>query len=323
MVRRIEFEKVSDLPVFSDDFSLASCSVSGAGAGLFLFVENSAKGQVRKTFKQGIGFFPKTRMGALKRFALLEMSDNRCRAFELGELDLTFPLVDVFPDGRVLVAASRSQWRGRDDYDKNGVVVDPSTGKQSHILLGDGIESLSIDTLGRIWVSYFDEGIFGNFGWGYIDPSPAPVGASGLNCFSAGGDILWNFPSDDECGGISDCDAMNVHGQTAWVHFYPEFPLCRVSSDFQRRYWKTGLSGCGHFAVNDPSVLFSGQYEDAPAIGHLAILGDGKLEGYQEVEFGLPDGSPISSGQLLGRGADMHYFDESGWYRTRLVDGDC
>ena len=40
---------------------------------------------------------------------------------------------------------------------------------------------MQVDSLGRIWVSYADEGVYGNFGWG--QPGPPPVGAAGLVCF--------------------------------------------------------------------------------------------------------------------------------------------
>ena len=314
MASKIVFENVSGPPDIPDDYSLAARAVSDRGTALFLLVEKPARDQVKETSERGIGIFPKPRMEQPRRFALLEVSDEWSGFTELGELDLTFPLVDLFPDGRVLVAAARSQWRGRDDYDKNGVVIDPWTGKQTRFLLGDGIEALSIDSLGRIWVSYFDEGIFGNFGWG--GPGPAPIGAAGLNCFTDDGDILWSFP----IGSMADCYAMNVRRETAWVYFYTDFPLCRVSNDFQRSHWETGLRGCSRFAVDGSSVLFSGQYEEERAVGHLAVLGEGKLKHAGKVELVLPDESPISSGELLGRGAEMHYFDESGWYRTRLVE---
>ena len=319
-MQKIEFQKVSNLPVLQDNFSLVSRSVSDSGAGLFLFVESTATEQVTERIDHGSGVFPKTRMGDRKRFALVEMFDNKRRDFELPALDLTFPLVDVFPDGKFLVAGSRSEWRAEGDYDRNGVVFDPTTGAQTEILLGDGIESVAVDSLGRIWVAYFDEGVFGNLGWGHF--GPPPVGASGLNCFSDDGEILWSFPDDDEFGAIADCYAMNVQGESAIVSFYTEFPLCRVSGDFERRYWETGLEGCRHLAINESSVLFSGQYNDEPAIGYHAIMGDRKLRKLRQIEFCLPDKTPISSGHWIGRGAEMHFFDESGWYRARLSESD-
>ncbi len=32
--------------------------------------------------------------------------------------------------------------------------------------VGDGVEWAQTTRLGNVWVSYFDEGIFGNLGWG-------------------------------------------------------------------------------------------------------------------------------------------------------------
>lgn len=318
MAREILLSTVSEIPVFSENFSLVSRSISGNGSALFLFVEDDAKELVTEKFEQGGALFPKSRMRENKRFRLVEAGPDWHGVIELPPLDITFPLVDVFPDGRVLVAATRSEWRSADDYDKNGVIFDPASGTVSRILLGDGIAKVSIDSRARIWASYFDEGIFGNFGWGRL--GPPPVGAAGLNCFSADGVILWSYPFDDSFDSISDCYAMNVKGENASVYFYTEFPLCRISGEFERRYWKTELGGCSQFAINSEIVLFSRQYDDAPHTGYLAELGNDEIENVQKVEFVLPDNSLLMRGRLLGRGAEMHYFDDTHWYKTRLSD---
>ena len=260
-------------------------------------------------------------MSDRRRTVLVERDEGGSTEFELPDLCLRLPLVDRFPDGRILVASSVSKWRSPDDFDRNGFVVDPTTNSQSEILLGDGVASISIDSLGRIWVSYNDVGVFGGLGWGH--PGPAPVGASGLNCFDINGNILWRFPGDADVASNFDCYAMNVHDQTAAVYYYREFPLCVVSSDFQVSSFETELKGRKNFAIDDSLVLFSGQYHDAPSIGHLAVLGNDRLQEYQEVEFILPDKSPLSSGRLISRGAEMHYVDKTGWYNTKLVDGNC
>jgi len=113
---------------------------------------------------------------------MIRITSRASHVVELPELDLTFPLVDVFPDGRVLVVAPRCAWRAADDFDLNGAIIEPQTGEVSKILLGDGISTIQIDGLGRIWAGYCDEGVFGNFGWGALD-GPHPVGAAGLVVF--------------------------------------------------------------------------------------------------------------------------------------------
>jgi len=320
-VLQITFSKVADIPEFSDEFSLAKRSVTNDGAGLFLFVESSAEEKFSQSNQQKKGVLPATRIAEPARFVLVQLRGGEIKKIELPELDTTFPHVDVFPDGRILVVGPRSAWRSEDDYDTNGLIFDPLTGDRSCILLGDGIQNISIDSLAKIWVSYFDEGIFGNFGWG--GPNSKPVGWSGLNCFSADGKLIWSFPLDDEYGSISDCYALNVQNETASLYFYTEFPLCRISTSFQRRYWKTGLTGCHQFAISESLVLFSGQYKDPQSVGYLASLEDERIGEPQKVEFLLPDRSPISNGQLLGRGPNMSFFDDTGWYRTSLDDIKC
>ena len=36
------------------------------------------------------------------------------------------------------------------------------------------------------------------------------------------------------------------------------------------------------------------------------------------VELRLPEGSAVASGRLVGRGDQMHFFDDSGWYRIQV-----
>ena len=317
---QIQFHKVADLPVLSDELCLVACSVSNSGTGLFLFAALSADEQAMEQingYGNGISY---AWMSERRRSVLVELNEGGSSVFELPKLRLRLPLVDRFSDGRILVASSVSKWRGPNDFDRNAVVFDPATNSQSEMLLGDSIRSLFIDSIGRIWVSYIDVGVFGGLGWGH--PGPKPVGASGLNCFAADGEVLWSFPGHEEYGGISDCYALNVREQTAAFYYYSQFPLCRVTGEFQMQFWDTGLSGCGSLAISDSFALFSGQYHDAEADGYLARLGAGKLEKLQKVEFVVPSTSITSSRQLLGRGAEMHYFDKTGWYKTTLVGGD-
>src|SRR5262249_13826161 len=162
----------------------------------------------------------KTRMNMAKRFRLTLLAPGSpARTIELPELDLTFPRIDLFPDGRILVVGPRSAWRGPNDFDLNGAIVNPAASKVSRILLGDGIEDVYVDALGRIWVSYFDEGVFGNFGWGG-NRGPNPIGAAGLVCFSETGEKIWEYGGND---GIADCYALNVCDTEATIFFYSDF----------------------------------------------------------------------------------------------------
>ncbi len=178
----LTLQPIGEIPVFDDGYSLVSRAVANDGSLLFLYVEPDATNAVFERFKSGIGIFPKPRMEKAKRFRLVRVSQGEVRVIELPELNITFPVVDVFPDGSILLVATRAQWRAEGDYDLNAVVCDSGTNQAVHFLLGDGINSLGIDEQSRIWVAYSDEGVFGNFGWN--NPGPETVGRSGLACFN-------------------------------------------------------------------------------------------------------------------------------------------
>jgi hypothetical protein len=297
-------------------FSLVRKAVANDGSLLFLFAEKSASPFLFETHQQGIGVFQRTRADVPARLRLLRMTSEMSQLIELPELDLTFPLVDAFPDGRILVAGPRCEWRGEDDYDLNGAVIQPDVGQTTRILLGDGISATQIDSLGRIWVSYIDEGVFGNLGWGGRG-GPAPVGSAGLACFSAAGEKIWEFP-ENAIYTISDCYALNVSGADAAIFFYTDFPICKISGDYELAYWKTKLAGCDTFAMSEAEVLFSGQYNDPPDAAYLGRLTSGELANTRRIRLLMPDGSSRSGGQLLGRGKYLYHFDGENAYRLSL-----
>ena len=133
------FEKIYDVPIAPDGYRLAARSVANDQSVLFLFVELAGKDDVAETFKQGIGIFPRPKMRTQRRFCLLKITAGSWDKIELPELDATFPLVDMFPNGKILVVGPRCVWRSKRDYDLKRIVDDPRTGHSSRILLGDGI----------------------------------------------------------------------------------------------------------------------------------------------------------------------------------------
>lgn len=309
----IRFVKVCDIPIQADGYSLVTTSAANDGSLLLLFIEPAGRNAVHEREEHGLGSLPRPRMRDRSRFRLLTLSPpGMITTIELPELDVTFPLVDVFPDGRILVVGSRCAWRGPNDYDLNGIVFDPGSGQVSRILLGDGINRVGIDRLGRIWVAYFDEGIFGNFGWG--NPGPRPIGAAGLVCFAASGEKLWELADDS----MADCYALNVCGSEAFIYLYTEFPICRIAADFKQTSWTTTLRGCHELAISEAQVLLSGQYEDPPDVGYVGTLQFGELRDVRKVRLQLPDGTPLPMRRLQGRGEHMYFFNEASVYRARL-----
>jgi len=97
--------------------------------------------------------------------------------------------------------------------------------------LGDAIESLQTTPDGCIWVSYFDEGVFGN-----------GIGKEGLVCFDREGTPIFKyeaFAEENNLPSICDCYAMNVDDTGAvWLNYYMEFPLVRLRNFKLDRVWR-------------------------------------------------------------------------------------
>lgn len=304
-MRSVQFEKIGAAPTLPG-FSLAASGVAGDQSLLFLFVEDSGRQAVFESDHGGIGSFPRAVMNSPKRFRLMRESAGSVQSIDLPLLDIAFPKVDIFPDGQVLLAGTRCNWRAETDYDLNGIIFDPHTGQANRVLFGDGISDLQIDERGRIWVAYFDEGIFGN-----------SVGQAGLVCFSTLGEKVWEFPIDADYA-IDDCYALNVSGAEAVIFFYSDFPVCKIGADFQLSWWRTELQGCHAFAVSGTEILFSSQYRESSETAHLGRLAADKLIDVRQVRLSMPDGSGRPPGRLQGRGRHLYHFGEDGVYRATV-----
>ena len=311
-------EFVAPLPETPQGFRLASASVSTAGNALFLFIGNDAADDVhgRDTHKGG-ATFARTHMPERKAFRLVTVGPGGV-TIDIPPLDVTFPLIDLFPDGRVLIAASRSEWRGPDDYDLNGIIFDPANGTVKRILLGDGIEDIGVDARGRIWASYFDEGVFGNFGWG--SPGPPGPGRGGLVCFDQSGRVLWQFNTEDEAP-IADCYALNATPEAMWAFYYADFEIARVEADFSKTFWPSpGVSGAHAFAVGEKAFLFAAGYDEPRDTVHLVERKGERLGKSSTLKVSAPGGVSLDGSRVIGRGKYLHFLNERGWFRV-AADG--
>ena len=145
--------------------------------------------------------------------------DDSIETVELKNVPLIPTEVDIFSDGTLLIVQGRCLKDGNyiernaRRYNPNGQLIEAFT-------LGDGIEHVQIDETDTIWVSYFDEGIFGNFGW------EKPMGSEGLIAYRKNGSKLWGAGSY----GIIDCYALNVvSSKEVYFYYYDDFFLVRLN----------------------------------------------------------------------------------------------
>lgn len=321
-MREIDFLHVANIPEPPDGHALAACTVSHDGAGLFLFVDEQSLSHLFARYEEQDGAsFPETTTSEGAAAQFVEMTPDATTRIDLSGIDVTFPMIDRLPDGRILVVGARAERHEDGTHDLNGQVFASDGQAVGRILLGDGISRLACDGQGRIWVSYFDEGVYGNLGWGGTD-QPAPVGASGLACFDSDGRVLWEFAADGADGEpryIDDCYAMNVSRDRVWIYYYSDFDLCQIDTDFRCRFHRTDLEGCHGLAVDGSSVLLTGQYGDDPNVGYLGTIEDGLLADVRKARFAIPALQTRERIQFLGRGSTLNLFHNGKWLQHDMA----
>ncbi|SEG83514.1 hypothetical protein SAMN04489712_11610 [Thermomonospora echinospora] len=215
------------------------------------------------------------------------------------------------------MVGARAEWRP-EGADRNAVVYDADGNVLAEETLGDGIEHVFATRTGHIWVGYFDEGVYGNYGWD--GPGPPALGACGLARFSPSLQPNWRFPQSGRWGAISDCYALNIDGDTAWTCYYTDFPIVRIQ-DGALTGWRNDIHGAKALAVGGSRLALYGGYgadRNRLAVGDL---GDEALRVTGEYRVVLPDGQPLPADtQVIGRGPDLHFLTDDNWYRLGLDD---
>lgn len=232
----------------------------------------------------------------------IQSLENGQASLDVLVTDEEFNIHDIQPVGdELLLVCARSRWRSANEFDRNGRVYGQDGIFRREILLGDGIQTIQCTRTGQIWTSYFDEGVFGNYGW------RNPVGASGLVAWNARGEKLLVFEAPEECGFVADCYAMNVAAdEDVWCCYYSDFPLVRVQHRRITSHWSSPVRGSPAFAVGDGYVLFAGSYDESDVL-HLVRLGsdrDAELVG--KFQMVASDETPVSFERVVGRGKKLY-----------------
>lgn len=106
------------------------------------------------------------------------------------------------------------------ENDKENVFIVDLSGRLLHSFKGgEAFEEIVVGKEG-IWISYFDEGIFGN-----------GISTEGLVFFDMTGKLLLRYHSDLlNSSEIADCYALcKGNGTTVWIFPYTDFPLVEIN----------------------------------------------------------------------------------------------
>src|SRR5262249_11039862 len=225
-----------------------------------------------------------------------------------------FNIHDIQPlNGDLLLVCSRSQYEGPSQFEKNGRVYSRDGQFIREMLLGDGIQSVQVTASGVIWTAFFDEGIFGNYGWEH------PVGAVGLVAWDSTGDKLYEFEPAGRLDVMSDCYALNVQSDDdVWCYYYTDFPLVHLHGQKIASWWQTPVSGSDAFAILESYALFRGGYEDHDAYRLLSIASGDQARLLAEIELCNQHGVKLSANRVTGRADNIHLLNDQFVYKVNV-----
>jgi hypothetical protein len=227
-------------------------------------------------------------------------STQRLLTFQKSTGLFTFH-VQPFEEGWLLGEARGGR---ADVYDEAGRI-------QRTLDLGDASNDVQTTPNGKIWVSYFDEGVYGG-GLG---------SQQGVVCFDSAGHLIFkyfDFAKENNLPFIDDCYAMNVVSEDeVWLSYYSDFPLVSIRSFQLHRAWKD--FGCidRAFSLIEGTVIFLECYtrikEGNSQLLRRTLSGSSQTEPLEATD---DDGGTIG-GQFKAAARGPHFYL---WTETALYE---
>ncbi len=301
-----QFHIKADLSKIVGTKRVVASSIGPLGEACLLLVnpafQKSAFGRVKRA---GFGSFPFSRPQKSYAATFIRYDGAVLQETELSTVNIAFPTVQPLPNGEVLLVGARCYYRNGDP-EKNAAIYDSKGRVVRHFVLGDGIADVQTTNEGLIWVSYFDEGVFGNYGW------DKPMGSAGLASYDLQGRVVWTFEPPDGFDAIADCYALNVAPEAAWTYYYSQFPVVRVQSG-NVRGWRNQIGGANALAVDGRRLVPWGGYGDQHSRCVFQEISGDNLVNCASLNLGFPSEINPMSARVLGRGSTLHAFAENFW----------
>ena len=235
----------------------------------------------------------------------------------VDRVPVAHPFVQATPEGGLLIVGARARWVDGEG-ERNAWIVGDDGSFQHSFCAGDGIQNVQATASGRVWVGYFDEGVFGNFGWGR-DGAPSPLGQAGLVCWTSSGERGFAFDPPEGFGPIDDCYAMSVRGEEVWICYYSDFPVVRIGEDFEVDGWSCGVGGAHTIAANSGRVALVGGYRGLHDRIVFIETQPGDTSEPSVYRLAMPDGTELaSSARCVARGRYVNVLVEGHWFRLDL-----
>lgn len=241
----VTLQPLADISAYMEGFEIVSAQIGSDGCMYVLLIKqipvqkrgSSESNNLKKTFTYKVLYF----------------DDQDIEEVVIADQHFKYHYVQPLHRHLLLVGA-RCAYYGDGKYELNAKVCDYKGNTIREFLLGDGIQSVQVTEQGTIWTSYFDEGVFGNNGWG------EPIGASGLVAWDEHGSKRY----EDQVSNMADCYALNVvKEEEVWFYYYTDFLLGCVSGGLEQpkvTFMNPEISGSSGFCTDGYHFLFDGGY---------------------------------------------------------------
>ena len=299
--------------ICSDSSRLVAFSLGPSGEILLLEALNEPD---RKIVQPGWATFFKSKPEDSQSYLLSVYSPEGEKTHSIKIHGEPFNITEVqpTPDGYLLVCP-RCYRRSDSDIEKNGRVYDSSGNLIREIVLGDGIEQVMVSKGKNVWVSYFDEGIFGNYGW------DSPLGSSGLVEWTLDGKKCYEFEPPDGLDYMADCYSLNIDlNEDVWCYYYTDFPIVRIKDRAIADYWESPVQGASRFSVSFPYILFVGGYKDKSLFQLVKLHQDRKANIIRKFRLEDKQGATIDPELIAVRGENMSVLSDGRVYVSNLSE---
>jgi len=246
------------------------------------------------------GMFPATVTEKVYSYQVVHLKDGQKTVLHLSEETWNYRYVQPIDEEHILLVCARSYYHDAQNIEENARVYDKKGQLIRSFCLGDGIEHVYVTKNQEIWTGYFDEGVFGNYGW------DEPIGRSGLVGWDASGRKIDSLEEDREYS-IFECLALNGDAEGRIWFFFSIDSKIGVRKEGRTVYYSPEGMGFQSFAVNGKTVV-AYRNKWGRSLFELQREGD-EYKNVREIELMKPDGTPVEPQLVSNRESMLLFLD--------------
>ncbi|MFJ7667600.1 hypothetical protein ACIQXI_10840 [Lysinibacillus sp. NPDC097195] len=259
------------------------------------------------------GCFPATVTEKSYRYQVIHLKDGQKKVLDLPKETWNYHYVQPIDNEHILLVGARSYYHDAQNIEENARVYDKNGCFIRSFCLGDGIEHVYVTKNQEIWTGYFDEGVFGNYGW------ENPIGRSGLVGWNASGVKKDSLEEDKEYF-IFECLALNGMDDGGICFFFSTDSKIGVRKEGLTSYYSPEDIYFRAFAVNGETIVIH-QGRGERTLIELQREGN-EYKTVRKIELIKPDGKPVEPQLVNNRESKLLFLDGDELYMYDAKSGD-